>query len=221
MSPNPAVTVLMPVRDAEATLTAAVGSIQEQDWQDLELLVIDDGSADGSLDLVADRARGDARIRLVTMGERAGIVAALNRGLAEARGGLLSRMDADDIAAPERLARQIRFLDAAPAVGVCDSRVEIFRDDGPVAGGFRAYQRWLDGIEHDGDFEREFLVENPVVHPASTARLGLLRRVGGYRDGPFPEDYDLLRDDSLRERIAYHMTCYVKRLQRMEAAARG
>jgi len=179
----------MPVRNAATTVLAAVDSILAQRFDDLELIVVDDGSTDDSAALVA--RRGDPRVRLVTMGEPAGLVPALNRGLAEARAPLLARMDADDTTHPDRIDRQVARLRSREDLAVCDSRVEIFRDDGPTGGGYRAYQHWLDTIHSHADFEREFLVENPVVHPAVMARTDLLRSVGGYREGPFPEDYDM------------------------------
>jgi len=184
----PAVSVLMPVRDMQATILAAVDSILAQRFEDLELIVVDDGSTDGTPDRVARRT--DPRLQLIRQ-PSTGIVGALNNGLATARAPLLARMDGDDLARPARIGAQVEFLERHPDIGVCDSRVEIFRDDGPVAGGFRAYQEWLDTIEDHDDFLRNCLIENPVVHPASCSRTDLLRGVGGYRDGGYPEDYDL------------------------------
>lgn len=180
----------MPVRDVAATVREAVDSILGQGFEDLELIVVDDGSTDGTCDRVLSRVVDD-RLHLVELGSPQGIVEALNRGLAVARAPLLARMDGDDRCSPDRIGLQVDFLDGHPDVDVCDSRVEIFRDDGPPGGGYLAYQGWLDSIEDHADFVREFLVENPVVHPASMSRTALLQRVRGYREGPFPEDYDL------------------------------
>lgn len=180
----------MPVRDAAATVAEAMDSILHQHFEDLELIVVDDGSRDGTLDHVR-RHKSDPRVRVLELGAHRGLVEALNTGLGEVRAPLVARMDADDLCSPDRLGLQVDLLRRRPDVQVCDSRVEIFRDDGPPGGGYLAYQRWLDSIHGHDDFCREFLVENPVVHPASVARIDLLRRVGGYRDGPFPEDYDL------------------------------
>jgi len=179
----------MPVRNTSATVCDAVASILAQDHADLELIVVDDGSTDDTADRVA--AMQDDRIHLVGLGCHAGLVAALNRGLACARGPLLARLDGDDLCDPGRVGAQVEFLTEHPEVAVCDTQVEIFRDDGPIGGGFAAYEAWVNTIETHEDFERECLVENPVIHPAVMARTDLLREVGGYRDGPFPEDYDL------------------------------
>lgn len=187
----PDVTVLLPVRDAAATIDAALGSIRDQTHRDLEILVVDDGSVDDTPARLAQHGAADDRVQILRLDRPAGIVAALNAGLARARAPWLARMDADDIAHPQRLARQRAFLDTHPDVDICDTHVEIARGDGPAAGGFQAYNYWLDSIETHDDFVREFLVENPVAHPAAMARTALLREIGGYRDGPFPEDYDL------------------------------
>lgn len=187
----PAVTVLMPVRDVADTVDAAARSILDGDLADLSLLVVDDGSRDGTGERLRALADADPRVRVLTMDGPSGIVPALNRGLAGVESPWLARMDGDDLARADRLRVQLDFLERHARVDVCDSRVRIFRDDGPVGGGYLAYQTWLDGIEVHADFEREALVENPVVHPAVIARTDLLRAVGGYRGGDFPEDYDL------------------------------
>jgi len=186
----PAVSVLMPVRDVADTVDAAARSILAGDHTDLELLIVDDGSTDDTPARLAGLAAEDGRVRVLSQGP-AGIVTALNRGLEAARGPWLARMDGDDLSEPGRLSTQLRFLAEHPGIGVCDSRVQIFRDDGPTGGGYQSYQRWLDGIQTHRDFEREMLIENPIVHPAVVASTALLRRVGGYCDGPFPEDYDI------------------------------
>ena len=108
MNATPAVTVLMPMRNATATLDACVDSIQAQSLGDFELLIVDDASTDHSRELVAARAQTDPRIRLLRAPER-GLVACLNWGLAGARAPLIARMDADDVMDCERLALQREF----------------------------------------------------------------------------------------------------------------
>ena len=200
MTRPPAVSVLMPVRNMQTTVLSAVDSILNQQFEELELIVVDDGSTDGTAQQLARRR--DPRLRVIRQ-DNTGIVGALNHGLAAARGPLLARMDGDDLARPDRIGAQVGYLERHLDIGVCDSRVEIFRDDGPVAGGFRAYQQWLDTIEGPDDFVRNSLIENPVVHPASCSRTAIIRDVGGYREGGFPEDYDLwLR--CLRNGVRFH-----------------
>src|SRR5215510_4713382 len=102
MSQSPAVSVVMPVHNGADFLAAAVDSILAQTWRDFECIVVDDGSNDATPAILADYARADGRLRVVRI-DHAGIVAALNRGLTEARAALIMRMDADDIALPERM----------------------------------------------------------------------------------------------------------------------
>jgi len=181
----------MPVRDVADTVDEAARSILDGDHRDLVLLVVDDGSTDETPQRLRALSDADPRLQVLTLDRPTGIVPALNRGLAEIRSPWVARMDGDDRARADRLRVQLEFLDRHPDVDVCDSRVRIFRDDGPIGGGYLAYQEWLDSIETHDDFLREALVENPIVHPAAIARTDLLRSVGGYRDGDFPEDYDL------------------------------
>lgn len=106
----PAVSVLMPVYNAEATLARSVGSVCAQSRGDWELLLIDDGSRDGSAALAARLAEGDPRIRSLVPGGNRGAAAARNAGLAEARGRHIAFLDADDRWHPEKLARQLAFM---------------------------------------------------------------------------------------------------------------
>lgn len=109
----------MPVYNGASYLSAAVQSILRQTFTDFEFLIIDDGSTDDSVAIIG--CFDDSRIRLVRNGKNLGLVASLNRGLDLARGEYVARMDADDISRPARLAKQVRFMDDNPQVGVCGS----------------------------------------------------------------------------------------------------
>jgi GT2 family glycosyltransferase len=111
------VTVLLPVHDAERYLPEAVESVLAQSYRDFELLAIDDGSRDGSAAILDAYARRDPRVRVVRRPHE-GLIATLNEGLALARGELIARMDADDVALPERFERQVERLDRDPGL-VC------------------------------------------------------------------------------------------------------
>lgn len=123
----PAVSVLLPVLNGRSTLAAAVGSILSQSFADFELLVLDDGSTDGSGDLA--RGIGDNRVRVIGDETRRGLAARLNQGIDLARGRYIARMDADDVAFPARLARQVTFLEAHPEIDLVGCRVVAFRHD--------------------------------------------------------------------------------------------
>jgi len=125
---QPQLTVLMPVYNGGPFLRSAIESILNQDFSDFDFLIIDDGSTDGSHEIAASYA--DPRIRLESNGRNLGLIATLNRGLDLARGTYVARMDADDIAFPDRLSKQLTFMEAHPEIGLCgtwyerDSRTE-------------------------------------------------------------------------------------------------
>lgn len=201
MRTTPAVSVLMPVRDAAATLEACLDSIEAQRFADYELLVIDDASRDASREMVSARARSDRRIRLFVCAQR-GLVACLNAGLAAARAPLVARMDADDIMDPERLALQSSHLGRNPRVDLVASRVRAFPSK-RLRAGMCEYLRWQNGCISSDALSEEIYVECPITHPSVMYRRGAVRGAGGYRDGDFPEDYELwLRLDRFGCRMA-------------------
>jgi glycosyltransferase involved in cell wall biosynthesis len=190
MTARPRVSVLLPVRDARESLPACLASLRRQSLRDYEIVAIDDGSVDGSGELLARAARADARLRVVSTPPR-GIACALNTGLAEARAPLLARMDADDVAHAERLALQVGRLEADPETTVLGSRVRLLAERGRQAGGMKRYVAWLNELlEHDA-IAQDLLVESPLAHPSVTMRAAPLKRLGGYRSFDGPEDYDL------------------------------
>jgi glycosyltransferase involved in cell wall biosynthesis len=183
------VSVLLPVRDAAATLDAAVESVLAQTAGDLEVVAVDDGSTDGSGEQLEAWARRDGRVRVLRCPAR-GMVAALNEGLGACRAPLVARMDADDLAHPERLAEQLALLRARPDVGVAGTLVEGRTVDGsPLARGMAVYLSWSNGVREPEEIARQRFIESPLIHPSVTLRRELL--LEGYRDGPFPEDYEL------------------------------
>lgn len=137
----PRLSVVLPVRDGQATLEDAVQSLAVQSMGDFELLLIDDGSRDGTPSLMAALAAADARITCLSTGG-AGLVAALNLGLARARAPLVARMDADDVSLPGRFEASLVALqdERLAAVG---TGVELVRRDRPVSPNLAAYARWL------------------------------------------------------------------------------
>lgn len=182
--------VLLPVKNAGATVAAAVAStLQDLPPQGAELVLVDDRSTDGSGALLSDLARSDPRMRLVA-GPGQGIVAALDAGLKQSAAPLVARMDADDLWLPGRLAAQRARLAADPTLAAVGGKVELFADH-PLTPGMAHYGAWLDRLTTPEEIHRERYVESPLVHPAALLRRDALERVGGYRDGPFPEDYEL------------------------------
>jgi glycosyltransferase involved in cell wall biosynthesis len=185
----PAVSIVLPFRDEAAYLPECLASIRAQTLAAWELLAIDDGSDDGSAELVQSLAAQDARVRLLRPG-RVGLVAALNLGIAEARAPLIARMDADDLMHPDRLRAQHEYLHDRPDVALAATQVELFPPD-EVQGGYLEYVRWQNSVLEPEQVAREIYVESPFAHPSVMARTEVLRAAGGYADGPFPEDYEL------------------------------
>lgn len=199
MSP-PQISVLLPVRDAEATLPACLRSLRRQTLRHWECVLVDDGSRDASLALARAAAALDPRIRVLAQG-RSGLVAALNRGLAGCRAPLVARMDADDCMHRERLALQRAALAREPALAAVGSHVRLFPRAG-LGAGMRAYERWLGSIDSPRRVREEAFVECPVAHPTLLARTRVLRAFA-YRDTGWPEDYDLvLRMLAAGERVS-------------------
>ena len=167
---DPAVSVLMAVRDGAPWVAEAVASVLGQTAGDLELIVIDDGSTDATPELLA-RVR-DARLR-VDRRAAAGLTPSLNRGLALARAPLVARLDADDLALPDRLARQGAFLAAHPEVGLLGGGVrELDADGREVAVRVPPTQ--------DDALRAALIRRNPFAHSAVIVRRALVERVGGY-----------------------------------------
>ncbi len=179
----------MPVRDAAAHLDECLDSIAAQTLVDYELLVVDDGSRDAGPARVASRGRRDPRVRLLRRpGD--GLVSALNHGLAVARAPLVARMDGDDRMHPRRLELQARALQSHPDWALVASRVRAFPQCASGAG-TREYLRWQNACTDPDQVARQIYVESPFTHPSVMFRRDVVRGLGGYRDGPFPEDYDL------------------------------
>ena len=179
---GPAVSVLMGVHNGAPWITWAVASVLGQTLGDLELIVVDDGSTDSTPTLLA--AGRDPRLA-VERQARAGLTPALNRALARARAPLLARLDADDVALPERLERQRTFLASHPDVGLLGTAARVVDER----------DREVDVIrppEDDRAIRRALIRRNPFVHSSVMLRRALVERVGGY-DASFPvaQDYDL------------------------------
>jgi glycosyltransferase involved in cell wall biosynthesis len=186
----PRVSVLLPVRDAEATLVACLDSLGAQSLADHEVVAVDDGSRDATGEILRARARGDSRVRVHST-EPLGLVSALNRALAEASAPLVARMDADDRAASERLALQAERLERDATVDVLGCRVRVVGAGAPPGEGMRAYARWQNALlDHDA-MARDRFVESPVVHPSVAMRRAALEGLDGWREFDGPEDYDL------------------------------
>lgn len=129
---SPPISVLLPVRNGERTIVSAARSILEQTFENFELVVLDDGSTDRTAALV--RGLDDPRVRLISDGRQLGLTARLNQGVDLARGRYLARMDGDDLSFPDRLKRQLEFLETHPDIDLVGCRAAVFRNDGSIVG---------------------------------------------------------------------------------------
>lgn len=186
----PRVSVLLPARDAAVWLAAAIASLEAQTFSDYEVIAVNDGSTDATGSILDAWALRDGRVRVLHRPAR-GIVASLEEAATEARGELLARMDADDVAYPTRLAEQVALLDSDASLGACGTQVRYFPRE-RVRGGARRYERWLNSLTQPAELERDLYVECPIAHPALMVRRELYERAGGYQDRGWPEDYDLV-----------------------------
>lgn len=179
----PLVSVIMPVYNGARFLREAIDSIRKQTLHDFEFIIIDDGSTDATPAILAGYAAHDARIRIESLPENQGIVAALNYGCALARGRYLARMDADDISLPDRLRIQADYLDHHPEIGAVGTSVQHIDVHGtpgvivhpPLSPGLI---RW-----------RAFFA-SPMAHSSVMLRRALFEQVGGY-DAGLAQDYNL------------------------------
>jgi glycosyltransferase involved in cell wall biosynthesis len=178
--------VLMPVYNGGPYLADAVESILEQTFTDFEFIIINDGSTDGSLQILQHYAQLDSRIHLISRKNR-GLVSTLNEGLALAKAPLLARMDADDIAYPERFFVQKEFLDRNPGHLLLGSRVLIIDDENDPICEMGSYYKHNDIVE--GLLSRQGQL---IYHPSVMFRTKDVLALGGYRNKyPHVEDLDL------------------------------
>ena len=192
---RPLVSVIMPVYNAAASLAASLESLWAQraapgcPLPDFEVLAVDDGSTDDSLTILRHAARREARLRPIALPHR-GITHALNAGLAAARGAFFARMDADDVALPERLARQAAHLAARPELHLSASVVD-FGGDRHSAAGFAHFVDWQNSLQSHAQISRDRFRDTPLCHPATMFRRTAVEQFGEYRHGDFPEDWEL------------------------------
>jgi len=178
----PRVSVLMPVYNGEKFLREAIESVLRQTFTDFELLIINDGSTDGSLDII--QTYSDPRIRLINNGANIGLIATRNKGIDNARGAFIALLDCDDIAYPERLATQVNFLDRNPDFGMVGAWVKIIDENGGSTGKIVKYIASPEMIPSILVF-RNYFCQSAVVIRKSVLPEGRYRLYQG------AEDYDL------------------------------
>ncbi|MGE9290239.1 MAG: glycosyltransferase family 2 protein [Puniceicoccales bacterium] len=191
MAQNPRVSILLPVYNGEKYIRAAIESIVVQSYPHWELLVLDDGSTDRSLEIA--RSFSDERVRSLPNGENLGVAKTLNRGMALSQGEFIARMDADDEALPERLEKQVAFLDSHREVDLLGTNALSAESGKPT---------FAVPVKHD-DICSNLLFNCSFLHPTVIWRAEVFRQKGlYYEETPTAEDYDLWERASHQVRLA-------------------
>lgn len=179
----PRVSVLLPTLNEAETVERALGSLAEQTYEDFEVIVIDDGSTDGTVDEVRRAASDLPEVEVIERTDERGITSALNRGLEAAHGEYIARQDADDRSHPDRLRRQVEFLDGNPEVVLVGTGVHQVEPDDTYRSQRHVYEVPPPAVYRE---------KSPFVHGTVLIRTTAVRAVGGY-DELFPtsEDRDL------------------------------
>ena len=183
------ISILLPFRNAAATLDAAIASIATQTFSEWELLLLDNASDDGSTEMAKAWRERDPRITLLQE-QHIGIAHALNTGLQRATTPYIARMDADDISHPERLAQQFAYMEAHPEVGVLGTRTR-FETSVQKSSGMAWFVNWQNAILSPHEHYVKRFVDAPLAHPTVMFRKELVDRFGGYSTDPLPEDHEL------------------------------
>lgn len=193
---HPKVSVLLPVYNAERFLALSIESILSQTFRDFELIVIDDCSSDGSWEIIKEYAGQEGRIIAVKNDVNLNLTATLNNGIAMAKGEYIARMDHDDISFPDRLEKQVNFLDEHRDVGIVGGDIEIIDEDGNVFGR-RQYNH------ADQAIREKIFWYSPFCHPAVMIRRKTLDEAGYYDHRYAPaDDYELYFRLGMKSRFA-------------------
>ena len=177
---NPIISVILPVHNAEKYISTAINSILTQTVTDFELIIINDGSTDDSLDIIKSYQLIDTRIRLFSQ-ENKGLVTSLNNGINFAKGVWIARMDADDIALPQRFEKQLQWLEQTGA-DICGSWVQFFGTSD---------KRILKHPCSDAAIKMNLLFGSPLAHPTVFMKTNLIKELRYDPNWDKAEDYDL------------------------------
>lgn len=178
------ISVIMACYNEENSVNRAILSILNQTYSDFEFIICNDGSTDNTLNILNDFAKKDSRIKVINNEKNMKLSVSLNKCINASTGEYLARMDADDIAKPNRLQIQKIFLDLHPEYGFCSSNIELFNDED----GVYAKRNCIEKPQKE-----DFLKTSPFVHPATMFRKSCLMKVGLYTTDKIgrAEDYEL------------------------------
>ncbi|MEI6873738.1 MAG: glycosyltransferase family 2 protein [Spirochaetota bacterium] len=183
------ISVLISAFNCAPYLREAIQSILDQSFEKFELIFIDDCSVDATLEIA--RSFGDGRIKVLHNERNLGIIESLNRGLAQCQGDYVARMDGDDVAWPERFAKQLDFL-------------EQHRDHACVGSWYRVLgtERVVDMPVSDEDARIRLLSASPIANPTAMVRRDVFNTLRYDSAYPYAEDYKFWAEVALKGKIA-------------------
>jgi len=177
----------MPVRAYSEYTIDAVNSVLTQTHSNIELVIV----GQNDIDQLLPKLPKDKRIKGISRSS-AGIVAALNSGLQHCTGEYIARMDDDDICSPTRLETQLLFAQQNPDIDLIGARVRFFNNKQTIGAGNTRYEQWLNSLGKPDDINHACFIESPIPHPTFFAHKQVWQKLEGYRDEPWPEDYDFV-----------------------------
>ena len=183
------ISIILPFFNAEKTLERALKSIQCQTLSEFECILVDNNSTDGSRYIAGKIIKTDARFSLIEETKQ-GVAHAFNTGHQIANGQFIARMDADDECMPKRLELQYKFLINNQDFEAVAGNVEYIAHQSKTKG-FANYVDWINSLKSMQDIYLNRFVELPIVNPSCMWRKDCGLKYGIYRDGDFPEDYEM------------------------------
>jgi glycosyltransferase involved in cell wall biosynthesis len=198
---KPLVSVILPVFNAGRLLSEAIESILNQTLQDIEIIIINDGSTDGSLGIIKKFAEKDKRIIVISHRNK-GLVPVLNEALEMARGEFIARQDADDISLPFRLEKQITFLQKNPKVGLVGTNMAVINNEGKRVNRKIAY---VDFLTQPDDLKLAEIFSNQFAHGSIVIRRETIGDERYDHDYKYAEDYDFWSRLSRRSKAALQL----------------
>ena len=183
---KPCLSVVLPVFNGERTILRAITSIQNQTFSNWELIVINDGSNDSTVELLKNCH--DPRIRIFSI-PHSGIAKALNFGIKMTKATVIARMDADDECLPERLKTQYSYLTSNPEVGLVSCQVKHMGVSDQE--GYKHYVDWTNSLIGKKEIYLARFQDAPLAHPSVMFRKSIFSKFGGYNETGIPEDFEL------------------------------
>lgn len=200
---SPQVAVIIPVRNGEHFIAQAIDSILSQTLADLEILVVDDASTDRTTEII--QSYTDPRLRVLSNPQRMGVSASRNRAMAETRSPYVAFLDADDVSYPERLAKQIAFLESHPNVVIVGSHLDYIDAAGKLLYSEHPGQRPCEPNE----LRKELLKRACILPSTATGRTSALVQAGGFPKSDYAEDHELWSQLAVNHDLAILPECLV------------